>query len=301
MALDSTSPADATALTARHERVRALAERVAEAVEAIPMPESFRDGERAARAITVADRMLIRLPEPNEHGEEAGWVTPARHRLRRFADQVFAVIEDLPMPKTFLDGERAGRCVLATEQMFTQLYAPPKPRKTTSEDSEATTIGLAPEYEPDETTAAITARLFEDVDHLTAVHAHKAGFYPDGSVCDPAASIDYDRLACPQEAPLMAKWLAVTTDPTVPPETGIDLVAQIMTARANASTRAQARSSGQWPDGKAFQESDPDAWAISKAFPAVVMHQPGPGRDEVRDKPGPEGFPWWMVKNPDTG
>lgn len=289
------SPADATALAERQARVRALSLRIAQAVEATPLPESFLEGERAARAITVADRMLARLPQP-ETGDAA--TNPTRLRLRRFADRVFAIIEDLPSPKTFLDGERAGRCVLATARLFDQLYAPPKRLKNTLEDIDADMdSGInTGARQPDESTAAISARLLEDIDQLTLAHARDVGFYPDGSACDPAAPGDYDRLSCREDARLMSQWLAATADPNLPPEDGIHLVARIMTARANASTRARARHDGQWPDGRPFRDTDPDFYAISKAFAAVVMHQPGPGRADVREDPGPPLFPWWLVR-----
>jgi hypothetical protein len=51
MAFDPTSAADATALSARRERVRAWSLRIAEAVEAIPVPQNYLDGER----VTCAD------------------------------------------------------------------------------------------------------------------------------------------------------------------------------------------------------------------------------------------------------
>lgn len=316
MAFDAPSAEDAAVLIERQAQVRAWSLRLAEAVEAIDLPESFLDGERAARAIIVADRMLVRLPEPDaepeteldEDDEAEMCVTPARRRLRVFADQVFDVITDLPMPRTFLDAERAGRCALATARLFTQLYAPSKPSKGTLEDIDLDLGDAGPadtgrRRATDETTDAISTRLLEDVDQLTLAHARATGFYPDGSVCDPVAPADHGRLVCPQEAGLMSEWLAAAASGT--PEDGIDAVARIMAGRANASTRAAARHTGHWPDGSAYRDDAPDAWAISKAFAAEVLQRPGPRRADLRaeddERPRPPGFPWWLVRNPDTG
>ena len=42
-------------------RLRAYADRVLEAVEALPMPKTALEGERSLRAITACDRMLIHI------------------------------------------------------------------------------------------------------------------------------------------------------------------------------------------------------------------------------------------------
>ncbi|WP_349321354.1 hypothetical protein [Asticcacaulis sp. MM231] len=48
-------------LEQRRERLRAFADRVLEAVEALPMPKTAVEGERTLRTITAADRMLIQI------------------------------------------------------------------------------------------------------------------------------------------------------------------------------------------------------------------------------------------------
>ncbi|WP_349320686.1 hypothetical protein [Asticcacaulis sp. MM231] len=53
--------ADLTPLEQRRERLRAFAERVLEAVEALPMPKNAVDSERTLRTITAADRMLVQI------------------------------------------------------------------------------------------------------------------------------------------------------------------------------------------------------------------------------------------------
>jgi hypothetical protein len=53
--------ADLSPLEQRRMRLRAFADRVLEAVEALPMPKTALDGERTLRAVTAADRMLIQI------------------------------------------------------------------------------------------------------------------------------------------------------------------------------------------------------------------------------------------------
>ncbi|MFT4076052.1 MAG: hypothetical protein QM647_11030 [Asticcacaulis sp.] len=53
--------ADLSPLEQRRMRLRAFADRVLEAVEALPMPKTALDGERTLRAVTACDRMLIQI------------------------------------------------------------------------------------------------------------------------------------------------------------------------------------------------------------------------------------------------
>jgi hypothetical protein len=123
---DSEIEDDQAILTASRARLRAYAALVAEAVESIDMPETFLEGERAARAVIAADRMVTNLPVA-EIAEAAPLIAPARKRLRVYAHRLLDTIEKLPLPKTFLEGERAGRCVLATDRMLSQLYEALRP------------------------------------------------------------------------------------------------------------------------------------------------------------------------------
>ncbi|ESQ90432.1 hypothetical protein [Asticcacaulis benevestitus] len=50
-----------TPLEQRRERLRAFADRVLEAGEALPMPKNAVDSERTLRTITAADRMLVQI------------------------------------------------------------------------------------------------------------------------------------------------------------------------------------------------------------------------------------------------
>ncbi len=52
---------DLSPLEQRRERLRDFADRVLEAIEALPMPETPLEGERTLRAVTAADRMLIQV------------------------------------------------------------------------------------------------------------------------------------------------------------------------------------------------------------------------------------------------
>lgn len=111
---------DVAALDARRERLRAFAADVAETVEAIAMPETFLEGERAVRTVTIADRILARLPDTPEVR------SPARLRLRGHADRLLDAVYALPKPDTFLEAYRAGRFALAADTMLSQLYEQPK-------------------------------------------------------------------------------------------------------------------------------------------------------------------------------
>jgi hypothetical protein len=302
MAFDSPSPADVAALAERRAQVRAWSLRIAEAVEAMPLPESYRDGERAARAIIVADRMLIRLPDPDAENET---ISPARQRLRVRADEVFAAVEDLPLPRTFMDGERAGRCVLATERLFTQLYTPPKPARPLR-DLLAADPASEPHSEDDDTPEIAVDIVFDNLDRLAFAHACEVGFYPDGSPCDPAAPVEMRRLSCPGEEIVLKDWIAQLDGRTAAPGENILPLARIIAARANASTRAAARHLGEWPDGSTYRDDAPEFWTLSKAFPNgkppnEKRQRPGPGDADSVESPGPSLFPWWLVRNPDTG
>jgi hypothetical protein len=52
---------DLSPLEQRRARLRAFADRVLEAVEALPMPKTAADAERTLRTVTSADRMLVQL------------------------------------------------------------------------------------------------------------------------------------------------------------------------------------------------------------------------------------------------
>ncbi len=275
--------------------MRALSLRIAQSVEAIAMPRTFFDGERAVRAITLADRMLVRLPDP----QHEGGLSPARQRLRVFADQVLAVIEGLSSPATFRDAERAARCVLAADSLLTQLYAPPKQAKRTRAEAYGTPAG-DDQAEPEDSPEIAAVMLFDTLDKTALAYAREVGFYPDGAACDPAA-VEPHRLACPEELDILEQWMDATNGkPGLGNESLLPL-ARIMAARANGSLRAQARHLGHWPGGKPFHDTDAQFFVLSKRFETEVLKRPGPGYGDVDEEPAHDLFPWWLVKNPDTG
>ncbi len=193
---------DQAELKAARARLRALAGLVAEAVESIDMPETFLEGERAARAVITADRMVTQLPVaelPEAEGppEAAPIIAPARKRLRVYAHRLLDTIERLPLPKTFLEGERAGRCVLATDQMLTQLYEAPR-SETLRAGLKTQKSGVKPassasgfdDDEDDEdrepTGQEYKAVLAFRLDHLVRYRAKQNGVWNDGHPYDPA-------------------------------------------------------------------------------------------------------------------
>jgi hypothetical protein len=293
MAFDRTTPEDAAALSEGRARMRALAGRICDAVEAMPLPETFYEGERAARTIHFADRLLERLPGGRRSAE--GVVSPARQRLRVFAETVVSVIENLDMPETFRDGERALRCVAATEKLYEQFYAPPKRSRLTADEFEDEFEDKAEDDNPE----ATAIRVFERIDHMSLSYARDCGFYPDGSRLDPAVPVEPKRLCCPEEERLMTAWITNTAAHPYPPEESARQLAQIMTARFNAVARAQAKHTGKWPDGRAFNETDRDFFAISKVYP--ITDRSGPVGRAADEAEGARGFPWWVVRAPDTG
>ncbi len=285
MAFDRTTPEDATRLAERRARLRALAGRICDAVEAMPLPETFSEGERAARLITLADRLLERLPGGRRSVD--GGISPARQRLRDFADTVLAVIEDLPMPETFRDGERALRCVAATEKLYDQFYAPPKPSRLTMDE-----FGDGFEDTQDNSLETMDIQIFGRIDRMSRAYAHQCGFYPDGSVFERGATDTPERLVCPEENRLMLAWINDKANHPYPVDVGMRKIAGIMVSRFNAIARAQALHIGKWPCGKAFREEDGDYYAVSKAFPPQDDGSCHRAPDEGE---GPRGYPWWIV------
>jgi hypothetical protein len=232
---------DLTALQSGRHRLRALAARVAEAIEAIPMPDSFLEAERAARAATTADRMITRLPQDGDAQ------TTLRATLKAYGGRLLDTLETLPLPKTHTDGERAGRCVLATERMLTQLHAPRLPK------AEATRPRFADDLLDDETpppTDPVDAwnEVQAMIDRATRGYAQRRDIWPDGA--------PYDRSRDASDAFAEAD-ASVYAHATMEDEPAMRL-AELTIARVNAIARAAARRDGRWPDGSAFSSEDPD-------------------------------------------
>ncbi len=128
----SPSVTDAAALQARRDMLGDFVAAVSHAVQAFGMPASYRDAERATRAITIGDRVLQRVAVLEDAGDDAHAPRPARAArlaFRDLADQVMARTQALPMPRNFLESERAFRYALSADRMLSQLYLPPKPAR----------------------------------------------------------------------------------------------------------------------------------------------------------------------------
>lgn len=194
---------DQAELKTARARLRALAGLVAEAVESIDMPETFLEGERAARAVIAADRMVASLPVVEiSEAEAAPLIAPARKRLRVYAHRLLAAIENLTLPTTFLEGERAGRCVLATDRMLSQLYEAPRPEAPRVEFAGLKTTRPAPKstsrFDDDDddedrelTTEEVRAMVAFRLDHIVRSRAKQSGVWNDGHPYDPGDP-DYD-------------------------------------------------------------------------------------------------------------
>lgn len=190
---------DQAELKTARARLRAFAGLVAEAVESIDMPESFLEGERAARAVIAADRMVASLPVAEiSETETVPIVAPARKRLRVYAHRLLAAIENLTLPVTFLEGERAGRCVMATDRMLSQLYEAPRPEASRVEFAGLKATRPAPkstsrfddeeEYDEDSEPPVdgYKAVLAFRLDHIVRTRAKQSGHWNDGHPYDPA-------------------------------------------------------------------------------------------------------------------
>jgi hypothetical protein len=70
MAYDLTPEGNKTALKTRRADLRALSEEFAELVARMPLPETYLEAERGARAVWVADRALVKMRVGTLGGEE---------------------------------------------------------------------------------------------------------------------------------------------------------------------------------------------------------------------------------------
>ena len=268
---------DATALATRRLTVRAYADHIARIVESLDLPETFLEAERAARAITAADRLIQQLPNIPEDqvgaAEDAPVVIkPPRRRLRAFADQLIKVIGYIADPDSFLEGERAGRCLLATDRMLSQLYEAPKANARFPKSPAFADDDLDEEESAYPSGKDWKLDLQNRVDRMTKAHARNCGVWPDGSPCLPGAP----EPALPfNEADhiVVRRVEAKDADPLDRER----LIALIITGRANAVTRAKARLDGRWPDNSPYRETDSDFYDISSRFDENILKQPPPG------------------------
>ena len=287
---------DATALATRRLTLRAYADHIAQVVEGMDLPETFLEAERAARAVTVADRMVQKLPLTDDDSTtDTGVVKPPRQRLRVFADQLLKVIGYIPDPDNFLEGERAGRCVLATDRMLCQLYEAPQ----THAGAKAKGHGARDADDMDEQESADGSdkdwhlTFLAKVDRMTRLHAENCGIWPDGTPCAKGEPVpDY-----PWSAPDGVSLTRCRSDEATQKDKD-RWPAILIISRVNAVTRAMARRDGHWPDHSPFHESDPDYYDITARYEQDVLKRPPPDIPHPPDQHDPIGFPAWLVRNP---
>jgi hypothetical protein len=288
---------DAAALATRRLTLRAYADRIARIVEGLDLPETFLEAERAARAITAADRLIQQLPNiPEDQDGEAEdtpvVIKPPRRRLRAFADQLLKVIGYIADPDSFLEGERAGRCLLATDRMLSQLYEAPKANARFPKSPAFADDDLDEEESPYPSGKDWQLDLQNRVDRMTKAHARNCGIWPDGSPCIPGTP----EPAHPFNEADRAVLLRISSEP-VDPLASDRLTALIITGRANAVTRARARLDGRWPDNSPYRDTDPDFYDISARFDENVLKLPPPDTPPTHvETIGPCGFPAWLVR-----
>ena len=285
---------DATALATRRLTLRAYADHIAQVVEGMDLPGSFLEAERAARAVTVADRMVQQLPLTDDDSTtDTGVVKPPRQRLRVFGDRLLKVIGHIPDPDSFLEGERAGRCVLATDRMLCQLYEAPQ----THTGAKAKSSGFADDEDEQESADGSDnewgAAFLAKVERMTAYYAERCGIWPDGTPCAKGEPVP----AYPWDAPDRITLIRCRSDEATQKDKD-RWQAILIISRVNAVTRAMARRDGHWPDHSPFQESDPDYYDITARYEQDVLKRPPPDIPHPPDKHDPIGFPWWLVRNP---
>jgi len=295
----SQDPDDAAALEQRLADLRQLSRDVAEAVAAIPSPETYLDGERAVRAITRADRLLSRIPGEATQPEDTTDATetppppkrsPDRLKLRDTADRVLAAIHLIPKPTTFLDADRAARCIQASEVMLIQLYTDPKPAFAAGLDTNDPHLTLADRRQAE----------MENIDDLTeaAILDHADGIMPDGTSYEDDLSPCED-LFDMSDGIAIEKARVDRRERPLENEEPLDReINYILLGRVNLVTRAHARRIGEWPNGHPFDPDHPDYYSMAAEWEDCVrgVTYGEPSGDEI----SLEGFPWWVVSRPDS-
>ncbi|ESQ78908.1 hypothetical protein [Asticcacaulis sp. YBE204] len=187
---------DARALRQRRAELREFAAEIAEAIEDIDLPETYLDGERAVRMIRVADVVLMRVTRPDQRDT----IRPARQRLRDQADLIVQAVRALPKPTDFLEGERAGRFILATERLWTQLYAPPKSLTSAQLDE------IEREIEAEKPKDSYRQRLLEKLLSMKYKRDAFKGHFDDGSPFDRNRPVTVPDLAVIETAEATGFW-----------------------------------------------------------------------------------------------
>ncbi len=289
---------DATALATRRLTLRAYADHIAQIVEGLDLPDTFLEAERAARAITAADRIIQQLPlTPEDTAPATATDSPPaarkapRLRLRARADRLLEVIGLIPDPDSYLEGERASRCLLASDRMLSQLYeAPQSPDryKARFPKSPAFADDLDDEDDPEDTTDG-RAEFLAKAERYATGCARRCGIWPDGTAFDKDAP-------APQSPWRLADSLTIFQCESDPAQKD-RWPALLMLNRANAVIRAMARRDGRWPDYSPFGEDDPDYYSLAADFDERVLNKPSvdPPPDH-RELPNTIGFPAWLVR-----
>lgn len=292
---------DAAALATRRLTVRAYADRIAQIVEGLDLPETFLEAERAARAITAADRIIQQLPtipedQPETSNDDSDAdqapviIKPPRRRLRARADRLLEVIGLIPDPDSFLEGERASRCLLATDRMLSQLYeAPQSHNKPNARFPKSPAFADDLDEDDQAETTDWRAEFMAKADRFATGCARESGIWPDGTAFDKDTTAPKDRwcwadsltiFQCDSDPLQKDRWPAL-----------------LMLNRANAVTRAMARRDGRWPDYALFGEDDPDYYSLSARYDEQVLNKPPPDTPtDHKEIPNTIGFPWWLVR-----
>ena len=318
---------DLAALKGRRLHLRAWADEIAAAVEALPPPETYLDAERAARFVMRADQVILAMPVEGETApaddsylDAASVIAPARQRLRVYADTLIGRSMALPKPQTYLEGERATRCVLAHDRMLVQLYTPPKAPKYDPLDD------LIEDSEDGDDSPEANRRgvdhMLKQMNDATDRYAKFCGYWPDG---EPYGEAHRAKMAERSEAGLAWAFKAridheaETGQPLSEAEKGdfISLrIAEFMAWQANCIARAFAEATGFWPEdergdgtiprGNPYKPSDPDPFAVKADYLTwrgkhVSFYGPDllPG-----ERRGPTDYPCFIIRldpPPDSG
>jgi len=197
---------------------------------------------------------------------------------------LLTVIGLIPDPDSFQEGERAGRCLLASDRMLSQLYEAPQSQAragTRPANSPASPMTHGRKRRDGQQREKPNWRLefIAKTDRRMARFASDCGIWPDGTPFDPATP-------APENPWLMPDSLTIFQcgDPLQ-----IDRwPALLMVNRINAVIRALARKDGCWPDYSPFGKDDPDYYSLSPSFDEQVMDHPPPLK----------AAPWRMPTSP---
>ncbi len=203
------------------------------------------------------------------------------------------VIGLIPDPDSFLEGERAGRCLLATDRMLSQLYeAPQSPNKPNARFPKSPAFADDLDEDDNAETPNWRVEFMAKADRYATGYARRCGIWPDGTPCAEDEPVPDHPWTTADRA-----TLDLCLKPDSAPLQKDRFPAMLMLGRANAVTRAISRRDGRWPDYSPYQEDDPEYYSLSARFDEQVMGRPPvdppPDHEEI---PNTIGFPWWLVR-----